>query len=75
MKKVKDINEYLCIYSSQKQAIMNNPANKDKKRDDILSREPEDDEFSSALDSFPMQAALGIYTMNRHTEKTENEDR
>lgn len=54
---------------------MNNPANKDKKRDDILSKEPKDDEFSSALDSFPMQAALGIYTMNRHTEKTENEDR
>ncbi len=54
---------------------MNTPDKKHPKINDITPEEPQNDEISSALDSFPMQAALGIYTMNRHTEDTENKDR
>ena len=59
-----------------KLAKMNTPDKKALKKKDIPSpRIERDDAVSSSLDTFPMQAALGIYTMNRHTEDTENRDR
>lgn len=54
---------------------MNTHDKKHPKISDISSEEPQNGEIYSALDSFPMQAALGIYTMNRHSEDTENNDR
>ena len=54
---------------------MNTHDKKTRKINDIPKKEPENDEATSALDSFPMKAALGIYTMNRHTADTEKSDR
>lgn len=45
-----------------------------KNKKNSLSPKSEFEDFSSGLDSFPMQAALGIYTMNPHTDNTENKE-
>ena len=41
--------------------------------DPLPSLHEDDEEISSALDSFPMRAALGIYNMNSHSPKKEED--
>lgn len=53
---------------------MNTPDKKSQKNKDISKNVSENDEATSALDTFPMKAALGIYTMNQHTETIKRND-
>ena len=67
------MNIYVFIHYKNQQ-IMNTKDKKAKNINYSPFQEPQSDKIISSLDTFPMQAALGIYTMNRHTDDDKNQD-